>query len=167
MLSQIIAKKIKVDGKAENIPLAFVYADAISGAHDPQHSLNGNPNGFGGYPKLHQKRQAVIVAQTPVSFAAGETLEFTLHQKAKVTGNQACSLRNYQLHLSNEPAWNQLTQLPSSATTTRGLEQDLSAIQRHQGRRLAHHAAMPTRSHQTHPPLHRRQLAQQGGRHGT
>jgi hypothetical protein len=108
VLSQIIAKKIKTDGKAENIPLAFVYADTISGAHDPQHSLQGNPGGFGGYPKLHLKRQAVIVTQNPVRFAPGETLEFTLQQKATVTGNQACSLRNYQLHLSNEPAWNQL-----------------------------------------------------------
>ena len=36
------------------------------------------------------------------------------------------------------------TEGPLSPTAARGLEQDISAIQRHQGHRLAHHAAMPT-----------------------
>ncbi|MGB1936138.1 MAG: PSD1 and planctomycete cytochrome C domain-containing protein [Akkermansiaceae bacterium] len=105
VLSHIIAQKISKDGKAHDIPLSYVFADDPGGYYEPRHSLQGNANGFGGYPKLHRQRRAVIVTQQPVSFAEGESLQLTLHQKATVTGNQPTHLRHYQLHFNNNPAW--------------------------------------------------------------
>lgn len=123
VLSQIIAQKITPDGKAHNIPLSYVYADSPSGYYDAQHSLHKNANGFGGYPKLHHQRRAVIVTKQPVSFAEGESLKLTLHQRATVTGNQPTHLRHYQLHFNNNPAWQVLPSNPQHQQIGASLQQ--------------------------------------------
>jgi hypothetical protein len=113
VLSQLIAQKITPDGKAHDIPLSYVFANDPIGFYDPQHTLRPNSQGIGGYPKLHKKREAIIITKTPVTFKPGEHLRLTLHQKASVTGNQPAHLRHYQLHFSNSPAWHQLLNAPA------------------------------------------------------
>lgn len=108
VLSQMRLAKIRADGNKENIPLAYVFSDNLAGPYDPNGSLGGGADGFGGYPKLFSKRQAVLIPTTPVTFEPGETLEIIIENKASTTGNQAAPIRRFTLDTSNDPKWTDL-----------------------------------------------------------
>lgn len=108
VLSHIKLQKIKTDGTAEDIQLAYAFADTLVGPYDPLDSFNGGASGFGGYPKLFGDRTVVFIPTAPVSFEPGESFSLLLQNKASTTGNQAATLRRFQLHTSTSPVWTEL-----------------------------------------------------------
>ena len=108
VLSQLILHKVKADGTKQPIQLAHVFADSIVGPHDPNGSIRGGGDGFGGYPKLFKKRQAVFVPSEPVSFAANESLEISIKNGMSTTGAQACTLRRFSIESSQSAEWKKL-----------------------------------------------------------
>lgn len=108
VLSHIKLQKIKTDGTAEDIKLAYAFADTLVGPYDPLDSLNGGASGFGGYPKLFGDRTVVFIPTAPVSFEPGESFSLLLQNKASTTGDQAATLRRFQLHTSTSPVWTEL-----------------------------------------------------------
>jgi len=108
VLSQIRLQKIKADGSKENLPISYIFADNLAGPYDPEGSIHGGADGFGGYPKLFNKREALIVTREPVTFETGETLAIALENKASTAGNQATTLRRFTLETSNDPKFTEL-----------------------------------------------------------
>ncbi|MBT8043468.1 MAG: DUF1549 domain-containing protein, partial [Verrucomicrobiae bacterium] len=101
VLSTFSLHKVMPDGKKEKIELSYVIADHLAGPFDPLGSLTKGSEGFGGYPKLFGKRQAVFIPSAPVTFAKGEKLEVTIQHRASTTGNQACTLRRFMIDTCN------------------------------------------------------------------
>ncbi|PQJ29816.1 PSD1 and planctomycete cytochrome C domain-containing protein [Rubritalea profundi] len=108
VLSQLILNIVKPDGSKQPIKIAHVFADSIVGPHDPNSSINDKRDGFGGYPKLFNKRQAVFVPTEPVTLAADESLEVTIQHKASTTGSQACTLRRFSIESSQSQEWTKI-----------------------------------------------------------
>ena len=108
VMSHLVLHKIKADGSKEAIPLNYVFTDTITGPYDPLNSIRGGGAGFGGYPKLFRKREAVIVPVHPVVFAEKEKLQLTIHHGASTTGGQACTLRRFKFETTNNKEWNTL-----------------------------------------------------------
>ncbi|SHJ22423.1 Planctomycete cytochrome C [Rubritalea squalenifaciens DSM 18772] len=123
VLSHIKIQKLKVDGKAEDIKLAYAFADTITGPYDPLDSLRGGASGFGGYPKLFTERSVVFVPSSPVSFEPGERLNVIIQNKASTTGNQAATLRRFQVHTSTSPVWTELISTEEHKQSTAKLTQ--------------------------------------------
>jgi len=108
VLSQLILTIIKPDGKREQVKIWGVYADSVRGAFDPDGSIRKNHIGFGGYPKLFRRREAVFVPLKPVTVSEGDRLEVALHHSASTIGNQAVTLRRFEIFLSENPTWTKL-----------------------------------------------------------
>lgn len=112
VLSNIALHKVSPDGKRTPVPLSFVYADGLAGPFLPEHSIHGNGGGFGGYPKLFKKREAVIVLKDPVVLGEGDVLVADLKSSVGTSGGQATPLRNFQIHLISNPGWQGLVAAP-------------------------------------------------------
>ena len=108
VLSEMGLSKVAADGTSTPIPFSFVYADALGGPFRVEHSLIKNAGGFGGFPKLYKKREAVFVLKEPLTLTKGERLNLALYCRASTTGGQPTTLRNFELHLISNPGWNAL-----------------------------------------------------------
>lgn len=109
VLSQLILNKKSLDGKVSApLTIQHVYVDGLAGPYEPHHALNPSASGVGGFPKLFKKREAVFVLKEPVSLQAGETLVANLKCRSATSGNQAVTLRKFQLQLSTSEAWQKL-----------------------------------------------------------
>lgn len=105
VLSQLILNIVKPDGSKQPIKIEHIFSDSIVGPFDSNGSISGKRDGFGGYPKLFNKRQAVFVPTKPVTFAGDEFLELTIQHKASTTGSQACTLRRFSIESSQSQEW--------------------------------------------------------------
>ncbi|MCP5538222.1 MAG: PSD1 domain-containing protein [Akkermansiaceae bacterium] len=123
VLSTLSLHRVKADGSKEKIQLAYVFADQISGPYDPVASLENGRDGFGAYPKLFGKRQAVFVTAAPVTFGRDEKLEITMHSRASTTGDQACTVRRFTLDTSADKAWTELLQNPAHTQNVQAYNQ--------------------------------------------
>ena len=121
VLSNIAISKVAPDGKRTPVPLSFVYSDALAGPNAPERSLDKTPAGFGGYPKLFRKMEAVIVLQSPLTLAEGETLVADLRSNMPTTGSQATPLRKFQIQLIANPGWQSLISDPEHVALTKGI----------------------------------------------
>ncbi|MGA0093978.1 MAG: PSD1 and planctomycete cytochrome C domain-containing protein, partial [Chthoniobacterales bacterium] len=108
VLSNIALHKVSPDGTRTPVPLSFVYADGLAGPFPPEFSLHGNGGGFGGYPKLYKKREAVFVLKDPLVLAGGDQIAVDLVSNQPTTGNQATPLRKFQMHVISNPGWQRL-----------------------------------------------------------
>ena len=108
VLSQFTVQKVAVDGSKSNIIFQKVFCDSIVGPYEAQQSLESGRQGFGGYPKLFKRREAVFVPAQPVIIAEGDLLEIKVHSKASTTGSQACTVRRFQVMISRDPSWTAL-----------------------------------------------------------
>ncbi|MFM8982875.1 MAG: DUF1549 domain-containing protein, partial [Spartobacteria bacterium] len=93
VLSNIVLNKVAADGTRTPVPLSFVYGDSLAGPNTPERSLDTTGAGFGGYPKLFRKMEAVVVFESPLTLAEGETLVADLRSNMPTSGNQATPLR--------------------------------------------------------------------------
>ncbi len=114
VLSQFEWFHVSPDGKRQALAIKEVFADSLGGRYDPQDSLKGSADGFGGYPVLERPRWAVFVLETPWH-AAGEQaadaghFELVLRQKAASnSGTQACTLRRFALDSTDDDRWTTL-----------------------------------------------------------
>ncbi|MFT5904565.1 MAG: hypothetical protein ACI9E1_000149 [Cryomorphaceae bacterium] len=105
VLSQLIVEKIASDGSKSNITLKKVFADSAVGQYEAQESLAAGRSGFGGYPKLFKRREAVFIPAEPISMAEGDLLEIKVYCKASTTGSQASTVRKFQIATSQDPNW--------------------------------------------------------------
>jgi len=108
VLSQLIVQKIAADGSKSTVTFKKVFADSVVGQYEAQQSLDGKSQGFGGYPKLFKRREAVFIPAQPVSMAEGDLLEIKVHSKASTTGSQACTIRKFQIASSQDTSWTAL-----------------------------------------------------------
>lgn len=108
VLSHYIMEKISADGSKQNIPFNMVFADSLVGPYSPSQSLQGGAAGFGGYPKLFKQRDVVYVPNSPVTVEEGDSFQIAIHCAASTTGNQAATVRKFQIYTSNDPAWTKL-----------------------------------------------------------
>ena len=123
VLSNIAISKVAPDGKRTPVPLSFVYSDALAGPNAPERSLDKTPAGFGGYPKLFRKMEAVIVLQSPLTLAEGETLVADLRSNMPTTGSQATPLRKFQIQLIANPGWQSLINDPEHVALTKRINE--------------------------------------------
>lgn len=123
VLSNIALSKVAADGKRAPVPLSFVYSDALAGPNAPERSLDKTPAGFGGYPKLFRKMEAVIVLQSPLTMAEGETLVANLRSNMPTTGSQATPLRKFQIQLIANPEWQSLISAPKHVALTKRINE--------------------------------------------
>jgi len=121
VLSQIVLHKINANGSKQPIKIAHIFADSMVGPYDSNGSIGAKADGFGGYPKLFNKRQAVIVPAEPVTFGDNESLEITIQHKASTTGNQACTLRRFSIESSQSQEWQKII-------SSQGFEQSKAAL---------------------------------------
>lgn len=105
VLSQFTLQKIANDGTKSNIVLQKVFTDSLTGPFDAGDSLNENHAGFGGYPKLFKRIEAVFIPAEPISMADGDILEMKVQCKSSTTGSQANSVRKFQIATSKDPSW--------------------------------------------------------------
>jgi hypothetical protein len=119
VLSNIALSKVAPDGKRTTVPLSFVYGDGLAGPNTPERSLDTTGAGFGGYPKLFRKMEAVIVLQSPLTLAEGETLVADLRSNQTTSGDQATPLRKFQIHLIANPGWQRLLTDPEHIALTK------------------------------------------------
>jgi hypothetical protein len=119
VLSNIILSKISPDGTRTPVPLSFVYADGLEGPFLPEQSLDQSAGGFGGYPKLFKKREAVIVIRDPLVLAEGEKLVADLRSNQPTIGDQGTPLRKFQIHLIANPGWQRLLTDPEHVALSR------------------------------------------------
>ena len=123
VLSNIALSKVAPDGKRTPVPLSFVYGDGLAGPNTPERSLDQSAAGFGGYPKLFRKMEAVIVLQSPLTLAEGETLVADLRSNQPTSGNQATPLRKFQIHLIANPGWQRLLTDPEHLALTKRINE--------------------------------------------
>ncbi len=105
ILSKFVMQR--VTGGGEKLPISFkkVFADAVVGQFSAQQSLSDSAAGFGGYPKLFKRREAVFVPEVPIVLADGESLEITVFSKISTTGSQACTVRKFEIATSVDKSW--------------------------------------------------------------
>ena len=151
VLSTLSLHKIKADGAKEKINLSYVFADQVAGTFDPVGSIGNGRDGFGGYPKLFGKRQAVFIPAAPVTFAKDEKLEITMQHRTSTTGGQACTVRRFTIDTSNNTAWTQLLSNPDHAKNVATHNQALNQYNQIKGtnipviRERSEHATRETR----------------------
>ena len=121
VLSNIVLNKLAPDGTRTPVPLAFVYGDSLAGPNTPERSLDQSAAGFGGYPKLFRKMEAVIVLKDPLVLANGEKIAVDLVSNQPTTGDQATQLRKFQMHLIANPGWQRLLTDPEHLALTKRL----------------------------------------------
>jgi len=108
VLSHLIIEHVKADGSKVNIPFNTVFADSVAGPHAVIQSARGGGAGFGGYPKLFKRREAVFIPNQPIVLAEGDSLEARVYCATQTTGNQATSIRKFQIYSSKDPAWTEV-----------------------------------------------------------
>lgn len=122
VLSNITLHKIAPNGSRTPVPLSFVYADGLAGPFLPEESLDASGGGFGGYPKLFKKREAVIVLKNPLTLVDGEKLVADLKSSMPTTGNQATPLRKFQIHLIANTEWQRLLTDPEHVALSKRID---------------------------------------------
>ena len=105
VLSEMGLAKIDSKGVRTPVPFSFVFADELAGPFRPDYSLLNNPGGFGGYPKLFKKREAVFVLKDLLPLSKEDRLELALYCRASTSGGQPTTLRNFTFHLISNPGW--------------------------------------------------------------
>ena len=91
---------IDAAGKATPVPMKEVFADHLSGPHEPRPGGN-----LGDFPKLEGPRWFVLVPATPVVPGPDEKLGIFMKYATATTGNQATPVRNFSIELCNRPEW--------------------------------------------------------------
>jgi hypothetical protein len=123
VLSNIVLHKLSPDGARAPVPLAFVYGDGLAGPNLPERSLDKSAAGFGGYPKLFRKREAVIVLKDPLFLGEGEKIAVDLVSNQPTSGDQATPLRKFQMHLIANPGWQRLLVHPEHVALTKRINE--------------------------------------------
>jgi hypothetical protein len=123
VLSNIALHKLSPDGTRTPVPLAFVYGDGLAGPNLPERSLDQTGAGFGGYPKLFRKMEAVIVLKDPLVLGEGEKIAVDLVSNQPTSGNQATPLRKFQMHLIANPGWQRLLVDPEHVALTKRINE--------------------------------------------
>ena len=123
VLSNIVLHKLSPDGTRTPVPLAFVYGDGLAGPNLPERSLDQTGAGFGGYPKLFRKMEAVIVLKDPLVLGDGEKIAVDLVSNQPTSGNQATPLRKFQMHLIANPGWQRLLVDPEHVALTKRINE--------------------------------------------
>lgn len=123
VLSNIALSKVAPDGTRTPLPLAFVYGDGLAGPNLPERSLDETAAGFGGYPKLFRKMEAVIVLKNPLTLAEGEKIVADLRSNQPTSGGQATPLRKFQIHLIANPGWQRLLTDPEHVALTKRINE--------------------------------------------
>ncbi len=136
VLSHLIVEKVAADGTKSGVVFKKVFADSITGPYDPQQSIMGGGAGFGGYPKLFKRREAVYIPVEPVSMMAGDYLQIRVHSAASTTGGQACTVRKFQMFTSQDPSWSALLTNPDYLATEAELAQKRGVLSKIKGTRI-------------------------------
>ena len=123
VLSNIALHKLSPDGTRTPVPLAFVYGDGLAGPNLPERSLDKSAAGFGGYPKLFRKMEAVIVLKDPLVLAEGEKVAVDLISNQPTSGAQSTPLRKFQMHLISNPGWQRLLVDPEHVALTKRINE--------------------------------------------
>ncbi|QDV85081.1 Planctomycete cytochrome C [Stieleria magnilauensis] len=136
VLSQLKLSVEKADGTVIPVPIADVFADALTGPEDPRSSLDKDAAGVGGYPKLYRPRWAVFVLRdrlVPEAFGPGAVLRLEMLQSNSVAGNLATPIRHFRWQVCDEAAWTELIASKALADATEALEQAKQAAAKVRG----------------------------------
>ncbi|QDV40533.1 Planctomycete cytochrome C [Stieleria neptunia] len=139
VLSQLKLSVVKADGAVMPVPIADVFADALTGPDDPRSSLDKDAAGVGGYPKLHRPRWAVFVLRDRLlldEVGPGAVLQLEMLQSNSVTGNLATPIRHFRWDVCDEPAWIELIASQALADANQALAQAKQAAAKVRGAAL-------------------------------
>ncbi|MGA0899691.1 MAG: PSD1 and planctomycete cytochrome C domain-containing protein [Luteolibacter sp.] len=127
MVQKMDVVLIDKQGKRTPIKLREAFADELTG--DKELQADGN---FGSYPKLHEPRWFVAVAEQPVVAKPGDRLELKLQHRYSTTGSQATPVRRFTVQLSNSDSWRKLVEDPKRIASWQRrakLQEQYNAIQ--------------------------------------
>ncbi len=99
----------------ERVDFAAVYADTLTGPHDPEESLKPGAAGGGAFPKLFGPRWLVFVPKQPVKAPPGATLRLHLKHEIFDAETKGSILHHFTLATTTNAAWTQLVNSPERA----------------------------------------------------
>ena len=96
----------------ERVEFAAVYADTLTGPHDPEESLKPGAAGGGAFPKLFGPRWLVFVPKQPVKVPPGATLRLHLKHEIFDAETKGSILHHFKLATTTNAAWTQIVNSP-------------------------------------------------------
>ncbi len=127
--------KVSADGKRTPIRMGEVLADNLSGSTDPMSAFaqkgigesferfkdptgrDGAVSGLGEFPRITRPRWFVILPESPITLADGETIEISLKQGANANESQPTYVRRFKIEAAEDPRYVALRTDPKRAET--------------------------------------------------
>ncbi|MEM9586959.1 MAG: PSD1 and planctomycete cytochrome C domain-containing protein [Planctomycetota bacterium] len=110
VLSELKIELVTEGQEPSTVTPTTVFADAITGASDPEQSLHKGRDGVGEFPKLNRPREAYFVFDPPLSIGPDQQLRLSMTQSQSKPGNVALPLRNFRWSATEDATWTTLLQ---------------------------------------------------------